>query len=107
MLRLKELDLYDIVNRYCYAKLEKYLDHDTDYVIDCIYDDYAYDKEDGAEVLEHLLDRIDDLAQDEMFKLYKTIEHKMNRIVEKIVKCIKLSKLKNIVNGLEIEEGGR
>jgi len=102
MLKLKEKDLYDIVNRYCYAKLEEYFDHDADYVIDCIYDDYAYNKKDGAVVL-RLLDRIDDLSQDDMYKLYKTIEHKMNRIVEKIVKCIKSSKLKNIVDGLEIE----
>ena len=104
MLKLKEADLYDIVNRYCYAKLSRYLDHDDTYAVDCIFDDYAYNTEDGYEILAHLLDRIDDLAQDEMFKLYKTIEHKMNRIVEKIVKCIKSSKLKNIVNGLEIEE---
>jgi len=104
MLKLKEEDLYDIVNRYCYAKLEEYLDHDIDYAIDCIYDDYAYGRKGGVEVLKRLLDRIDDVAQDEMLKLYRTIEHKMNRIVEKIVKCIKSSKLKNIVDGLEIEK---
>jgi len=84
--------------------LDEYLDHDTDYAIDCIYDDYAYGRKGGTEVLKRLLDRIDDLAQDEMLKLYKTIEREVNRVVEKIVKHIKSSKLKNIIEGLEIEK---
>ena len=103
MLKLKESDLFDIIMKYCDAVFDHYVGYDSGFIIDSIYDEYACNDKDKVQVIEKLLDKVEELVRDDLVELYNDTRQKMYKIVEKATKHIKSLKLKNIVNGLEIE----
>jgi len=102
MLKLRESELNDIVVTYINGLFNEVSLNTDDGYIDLIIETYSKSEED-MKALDYLISQLYDIVQEDMKSLVRLVNREIEKMVNKSIKRIKLLKLKNIVNGLEIE----